>query len=434
MIKACHLFLALLAASSGAFAADNRIDIVRFDAPELAAFGRFDIGVRTIDISLSDRPDILNTEQGANTAIYDRGLRVEVWYPAALGPDQEPGESYTTATRNLSINATLKGRAVRDAKAAASPAKYPLLIISHGYPGNRYLMSHVGENLASKGYVVASIDHRDSTYHDQQAIASTLYNRPLDQLAVIDEIERRSASENDFLSGIVDTQSTGVIGYSMGGYGLAINLGGGLSESAVTSPFAPANQLAAVHAASNPEFAESRDPRIKAGFLIAPWGMEHDVWKADDLGGIRKPTFWLAGSADETAGYELGPRAMFEEAVNSDRYLLTYLNAGHSAGAPIPMPVEFDDSEDKQGANHYTDPVWDSVRMNNVMNHFVTAFFDLYLKGDASRQDYLSILPNAESGVFDLQDGVPTDAHTYWKGFPQYTGRGLMLEHLPAAQ
>ena len=72
--------------------------------------------------------------------------------------------------------------------------------------------------------------------------------------------------------------------------------------------------------------------------------------------------------------------------------------------------------------------------MNNVMNHFVTAFFDLYLKGDASRQDYLSILPNAESGVFDLQDGVPTDAHTYWKGFPQYTGRGLMLEHLPAAQ
>ena len=44
------------------------------------------------------------------------------------------------------------------------------MIISHGYPGNRYLMSHLGENLASKGFVVASIDHRDSTYDDQKAV------------------------------------------------------------------------------------------------------------------------------------------------------------------------------------------------------------------------------------------------------------------------
>ena len=60
------------------------------------------------------------------------------------------------------------------------------VIISHGYPGNRYLLSHLGENLASKGYVVASIDHKsDSTYDDQTGLASTLYNRPLDQLFVL---------------------------------------------------------------------------------------------------------------------------------------------------------------------------------------------------------------------------------------------------------
>ncbi|MEC7205772.1 MAG: class I tRNA ligase family protein, partial [Pseudomonadota bacterium] len=65
---------------------------------------------------------------------------------------------------------------------------FPLVVISHGYPGNRYLMCHLGENLASKGFVTVAIDHTDSTYDDQQAFASTLYNRPLDQRFVIERI------------------------------------------------------------------------------------------------------------------------------------------------------------------------------------------------------------------------------------------------------
>ena len=68
---------------------------------------------------------------------------------------------------------------MRDAAPAAAAGGYPLVILSHGYPGNRYLLGHLGENLASKGFVVASIDHPDSTYDDQKAFASTLYNRPL---------------------------------------------------------------------------------------------------------------------------------------------------------------------------------------------------------------------------------------------------------------
>ena len=68
------------------------------------------------------------------------------------------------------------------------------MIISHGYPGNRFLMSHIGENLASKGFVAVSIDHKDSTYDDQKAFGSTLYNRPFDQLFVLNEIDRLNRS------------------------------------------------------------------------------------------------------------------------------------------------------------------------------------------------------------------------------------------------
>ena len=66
------------------FAQDNRIDIVRPDAPELASFGGYDIGVRTLEFTDPDRIDILNTERGGESAIYDRSLTIEVWYPAQL--------------------------------------------------------------------------------------------------------------------------------------------------------------------------------------------------------------------------------------------------------------------------------------------------------------------------------------------------------------
>ncbi len=420
--------------SVSALAQINRIDIIRHDAPELAAYGEYDIGVRTLELTDQNRPDVLNTAEDGETTYYDRSLTVEVWYPAALTENQQAGTKYTTPTRNLSITATLHGRATRDASPRTDIGAVPLIIISHGYPGNRYLMSHMGENLASKGYVVASIDHRESTYVDQAPIASTLYHRPLDQLFVLDQMGMFSNSATSFLSGLVDAENTGIVGYSMGGYGLVINLGGGYSEGLVSHEMAPPNGLAYRHAASNPDYQKSLDTRIKAAFAVAPWGMAAGVWNPDDLSGIEVPTFYLSGSVDAIAGYENGTRAIFQNAKRSDRYLLTYVNAGHNAGAPIPLPVEIQSNGDRTGASHYTDPVWDSVRMNNIMDHFATAFFDYNLKGRTDRLEYLTLVPNAQDGVFSKNEEQETEEHTYWKGFDAGTARGLMLEHLGSAQ
>ena len=82
-------------------------------------------------------------------------------------------------------------------------------------------MSHLGENLASKGFVTVSIDHKDSTYDDQKPFASTLYNRAFDQLFVLNEMERLGKpGSGSFLSGRLDASRTGIVGYSMGGYGV----------------------------------------------------------------------------------------------------------------------------------------------------------------------------------------------------------------------
>jgi predicted dienelactone hydrolase len=408
----------------------NRIDIIRPDAPSLAAYGDYDIGVRTIVVTDSGRVDVLNTQRGSEVAIYDRSLTVEVWYPAQLASGQSRGGEYLAITRNPEITARLSGQAVRDAVPDTSAGAFPLVVISHGYPGNRYLMSHLGENLASKGYVAVSIDHTDSTYDDAQAFSSTLYNRPLDQRFVIESMAQLAVNPDSFLAGMLDANKTGVVGYSMGGYGLVNNLGGGYSDEIVPSFMSPPNELLSLHATGNPDYRNNLDSRIKAGFAIAPWGMESGFWREQDLTGIRVPTFYLAGDNDTVAGYQNGVRAIYEAAVNSDRYLLTYKNAGHNAGAPYPVPREILDSETGEGASHYTDPVWDSVRMNNVMNHFVTAYFNYHLKGDATMLEYLDVYPDGAAAIYSVKNGVPSDEHSYWPGFEEGSAVGLKLEKL----
>ena len=162
----------------------NPIDTIRPDAPALAPFGPYAIGVRTETITLPGSIDVLNID-GDDVPLYDRPLTLEIWYPAAIGT--EAGGRYTATLRDGATTATLTGRAARDADPAPE-GQFPLVLLSHGYPGNRYLMSHLGENLASKGYVAVAIDHTDSTYADQAAFGSTLLHRPLDQDQVLDYI------------------------------------------------------------------------------------------------------------------------------------------------------------------------------------------------------------------------------------------------------
>ena len=414
--------------SAALFAQVNRIDTVRGDAPELARFGGYDIGVRALQLVDPGRIDVINTPRGGDNVIYDRPLNVEIWYPANLN-GQVPGGTYQAITRNPEITAILSGRAVRDAKPNPADGPYPLVIISHGHPGNRFLMSHSAESLASKGYVVASIDHTDSTYESEQNFFSTLYNRPLDQRFVLAGLAEMEGSDPVF-GDMINADNTGIIGYSMGGYGLVNNLGGAYSTDMIGSFMAPPNELLAEHTENNPDYRDNLDSRIKAGVAVGPWGMNNGLWRVEDLAGITVSTLYIAGSADGVSGYENGTRAIFEAAVNSDRHLLTFKNAGHNAGAPIPLPVEVLNSEGQIGASHYTDPVWDNVRMNNIMDHFVTAYFDYHLKGEDLMLTYFDLVPDGADGVYSVRDGQQSEDHTYWRGFSSGGAVGLMMEHL----
>ncbi|WP_223427933.1 alpha/beta hydrolase family protein [Tateyamaria pelophila] len=407
----------------------NPIDRVRPDAPVLAPYGPYKVGVQTLAASIPNSIDVVNID-GSTVPRYDRPLTLEVWYPA--DPTTQPGGTYRAIIRDGQTEVTLTGQAVRDA-APATGERFPLIVISHGYPGNRYLMSHLGENLASKGYVTVSIDHTDSTYSDQGAFGSTLLHRPIDQAFVVDYMARLPGPIGD----IVDADHTGVIGYSMGGYGALILGGAGVTQASTEFNWGTPNGLLAQHLTGSESHEALIDERVKAVIAIGPWGNNAGFWDLDGLAGLRVPTMVIAGGADDVSDYP-AMRGIFDHAVGTDRHLLTFDYANHNAAAPIPAPAESwtpSEALDFLPFEHYADAVWDTTRMNNIAQHFATAFMDIHLKGEADKAMYLDLIPSASDGLVDLNEaGQPTDDHTYWQGFAPRTAAGLHFESKPKGE
>ncbi len=139
--------------------------------PNFPARGEYKIGVRTLDFINKDQVDVLKSKNGVE-ARYDRPIKVEVWYPASLAAGAAELVSYEEVMGTANdpkrplIPFTFPGRATREAAPLATAGAFPLIIVSHGYVGSRYLLTYLTENLASKGYVVVAIDHTESTFRD----------------------------------------------------------------------------------------------------------------------------------------------------------------------------------------------------------------------------------------------------------------------------
>lgn len=272
-------------------------------------------------------------------------------------------------------------------------------------------------------------DHTDSTYSDQSAFGSTLLNRPIDQRFVIDSM----AALDGPVGAIVDAGTTGVIGYSMGGYGALIFGGAGVTQGSTEYPWGTPNGLLTRHLAGSESHEALIDERVKAIIAIGPWGRNAAFWDETGMAGLRKPTLLMAGGADDVSVYD-AMRQIFAEATGTTRHLLTFEGANHNAAAPMPAPAESwapVDTLDFIPFEHYADAVWDTNRMNNIAQHFATAFMDLHLKADAEKAAYFDLVERAADGVVDLDDaGKQTDAHTHWTGFAPRTGQGLTFETL----
>ncbi len=400
-------------------------------APENSKRGEFAIGYRELTIVNPSQIDVLSSIELNKEKLYERNLKLGIWYPALVKENETQLCQYIDyfgrADQNNLEPFKIVGRAVRDAEPLIGEDPYPLIIISHGYPGSLYIMSYLCENLATKGYVVVAIAHTDSTYEDVSNFASTLINRSLDQKFTINELTKLSKG-NSWLNSLVDTSNIGLIGYSMGGYGALRTLGANMNNE-ISKLVGPLDYLLMR------EQTDSIASNIKASVLFAPWGAEFinidnlGIYDKDSLKNITSPTLWIAGTKDDIAGYK-GIRNLYNWSLSSDRYLLSYENVMHNC-APNAAPLEAY-SKNWDLASRWADPSWDTRRLNNINMHFVSAFMDYYLKGDNDKLAYFDVkVENASDGVYSVnKDGSYNSDHTYWPGFINRSVEGVILEHL----
>ena len=380
--------------------------------PSLAVAGELPVGVRTVKLT--------NPGQIAATdfqSVADRNLRIEIWYPAEA-PTAERA-TYEDVTR-LQKPFSLQGEAYRDAK-PSSDGRFPLVILSHGYTGYRTIMFYLGEHLASHGYVVASIDHTDSTNAEIDFVnnagsgfASTLLNRARDQQFVLDALTLEDAP----LNASIDSSRAAVIGYSMGGYG-ALNLVGGCFEFAPATlqafgfPAEAADALAPVFSTCNAA-RDSVDPRWKAMVAIAPWGGRQELHRVND---VRVPALFIAGADDDISGFDDGVAKLFDETGAENKYLLVYENARHNV-APHPAPrVAYETDAD---LGHYVEPVWNIEQLNRINRHMTLAFMDCHVKEQAEACNYLPQRDNIAQ-----QRGADGQLSAPWPGFSDRWGLGV---------
>jgi predicted dienelactone hydrolase len=360
----------------------------------------------------------------------NRAITVDLWYPALPAPGAQR-EVYTASLPaeppSAPVSFSVPGIAVRDAPPAGKG--YPLVVVSHGYSNSPAAMTWLTENLASKGYVVAAIRHEDPPITDASKIAQPLVRRPLDIAFVTQTLKSILGREK-----LVDPGRVALVGYSMGGYGVLTAAGALLDPKSPMMSMVPGGLLLR-YARGGAKADTVLVKGLRAVVAIAPaGGGPWAAWGSAGLRNIDTPLLIIAGDADRTVDYATGARAIFDGATGADRYLLTYKSGGHSIGLnPVPdaMRARLWDQD------WFEDPVWRKDRVNGISVHFITAFLDLYVKGDVSREAYLNVpMPESDAGQWPTPNPFPYDAYSpgtngvsVWKGFQRNHAAGLQLLH-----
>ncbi|MDE2294525.1 MAG: dienelactone hydrolase [Gammaproteobacteria bacterium] len=403
------------------------------DAPQLAPLGHYAVGFEAITLVQHAQVDVLAYDPVTHRAPKrDRRLVVDVWYPAVAEP-RAPRMVYSAAFPSAPpappAPFTVPGIAVRGAPFAG--ANHPLVVVSHGYSNDPVAMSWITENLASKGYVVAAIQHDDPPITDKAKFIGPVMRRPLDIAFVAATLQRTFAAKH-----WIDPERTALLGYSMGGYGVLTAAG------AVLDPHSPAAKsvpdgLLLPYCRGGALQRSLLVAHLRAVVAISPaGGPPFDAWGRDGLQGVHAPLLLINGNRDHTVGYRRAGKRVFDEAIHAPRYLLTFEEGGHDIGLD-PAPVAMRSTLWNLG--WFQDPVWSTERVNAINAHFITAFLDRYVRGEKRYAAYLdvpvvhvdrAVWPNDQAPYAAYSPG--TGGVTVWKGFQHAFAVGLELRQAEA--
>jgi predicted dienelactone hydrolase len=341
-----------------AFALPAALPVFALPAPA----GPYAVGTTYLDLVDTARPETFTADPQDR-----RELLVQIWYPAAPVARGQP-VAYLERPRAVVAAAAggsgvplpafvldhlklVRTHAYRDAPLAADQSRYPVLVFSHGYLSYAVQNTVLMEELASHGYVVASISHPYealvTSYPDgrdvpaDDAALAALFERGVlvhpgaslriwtdDTRFVLDQLESVDAERpGGLFAGRLDLARLGVLGMSFGG--------------------TTACQVCA------------EDARCRASLDLD-----------GDLYGARcrdsKPFAFLLSSERRPPQCLTGAQ--------SDAYLLTVRDTKHRDFGDFPLYSPL------MPLTGYFGTV-DARRMTSIMNAYTRAFFDRHLRG-----------------------------------------------------
>lgn len=333
--------------------------------------GNYPVGTRIVYLKDSSR-----TEDKAEKPGTPRELMVQIWYPA------DPSNNHLAAYERLSetIPATsyrsvLWTNSREEAPVATQGGPFPVLLFNHAWGGRRTQDTFLTEDLASHGYVVASIDHTynasrvvlpgdrviddigggdaiDPDLHSASEITA-VWNRELstwvaDEIFVLNTLQSDDLDEKSPWHGRLDTRRAGALGHSFGG--------------------AAAVQLCSV------------DPRIQSALNM-------DGWTFGDirLRAANQPAMFLYGitsSAGQQDSNAVGAEAELDTTDRNEVDASLRQFGGYKVSISNTSHMDFTDHPLVSPWRGWTRPGHISpARIQTIVRAYVLAFFDQTIRG-----------------------------------------------------
>ncbi|QGG51980.1 alpha/beta hydrolase family protein [Lysinibacillus pakistanensis] len=342
--------------------------------------GPFEVGMNSRHLIDDSRHD---SKQKA------RELMIQIWYPAELENNSKdiqyesfPYEEWSgTLEFIFSVPRCLfeylkygQTNSIKDIAVSNKEDKYPVLLFSHGFGSTRMQSISQMEELASHGYIVVSVDHtNDAAYTkfpDGQEVMSQAdaysysYNiedekdvktRSKDMSYVLNQLTMLNGKDPQSLfTGKIDMDKIGIFGHSYGGSTAAqallddsrisagINIDGPLHEPVASSGFEQPFMFIL-----NEDYLYLSDEEIQyTNITPEEFQKYHD--KITDLADFH-----------------------YKEGIKGDTFMLTFIAGDHYTFTDFP----------------YLSPLlsWniDVNQFHQVMNGYILAFFDHYVKDKA---------------------------------------------------
>jgi hypothetical protein len=381
--------------------------------------GPYAVGSRYFYLIDKDRPDLISPDPHD-----DRAISLQVWYPAEPGPNDQPillndrkliegyvqeGALDSTILTEWAMEPT---HSLLKAKPAKTKTPFPVILYSSS--GVMNANTFLSEELASHGYVVFSIGHpywcefyydaegkttpldKNNEYYKKLweeegswqvlkikkeiTLAKILEDRPdlyrkLNQAMpteasdlrlwgedigfVIDQLKEMN-SKTGFFKGIMDVNRIGVMGYSKGG-------------------------------AAAGQYCLTADDRCKAGINLGGFMFADIVEK-----NLKKP-FMIMEHIEPWAPNGLPIGELFIERAESSAYMVAIRDALHGNFCDMTLAKKYVKLDGIVG------PI-DGEKFLKIMEYYVQAFFDKYVKGVPSAviEDLSSIYPEV---IFKSRNG-----------------------------